>query len=191
MSIEKSEDLFWWRVANIELRNLFSNIFACKLAWRKINIFFITVWKYFLISSNSCKRQRLKETSVYHQHTVGVRGHALLWSGLCVKYGDVYNKYTMPPSCGYNCSTWSCNGHYAPNHVQAAALKMFQNSNFCTLKLTTSIRNITTRSGNNEGMLTHLLFSLQKESNKRYKETVSKCNLLYITTAASKHMKYF
>ena len=41
------------------------------------------------------KRQRLKEISAYHQHTVGVRGHALLWSGLCVRYGKVYNKCTM------------------------------------------------------------------------------------------------
>ena len=41
------------------------------------------------------KWRRLKEISVYHQHTVGVRGHALLWSGLCVRYGKVYNKCTM------------------------------------------------------------------------------------------------
>ena len=41
------------------------------------------------------KQGRLKEISVYHQHTVGVRGHALLWSSLCVRYGKVYNKCTM------------------------------------------------------------------------------------------------
>ena len=92
MSIEKSKDLFWQRAGNIKLRILFSNIFACKLAWRKVNIFFINLWKYFLISSNGF---RLKEISVYLQHTVGVRGHALLWSGLCVRYGKVYNKCTM------------------------------------------------------------------------------------------------
>ena len=41
------------------------------------------------------KRRCLTEISVYHQHTVGVRGHALLWSGLCVRYGKVYYKCTM------------------------------------------------------------------------------------------------
>ena len=41
------------------------------------------------------KWRRLEEISVYHQHTVGVRGHALLWSGLCVRYGKVFNKCTM------------------------------------------------------------------------------------------------
>ena len=95
MSIEKGKDLFWRRVGNIKLRILFSNIFACKLVWRKMNIFFINVWKYFLILQTVFKWQRLKEISVYHQHTVGMRGHALLWSGMCVGYGKVYNKCTM------------------------------------------------------------------------------------------------
>ena len=45
------------------------------------------------------KWRRLKEISVYHQHTVGVRGHALLWSGLCVRCGKVYNKCTMFQVC--------------------------------------------------------------------------------------------
>ena len=107
MSIEKSKDLFWWHVGNIKLCILFSNIFACKLAWTKMNIFFINVWKYCLISSNVFKRRRLKEISVYLQHTVGVRGYTLLWSSLCVGYGKVYNKCTMllSPSICYRIST--------------------------------------------------------------------------------------
>ena len=52
------------------------------------------------------KRRRLKEISVYHQHTVGVRGHALLFSGLCVKYGKVYNKCTMSHVCYANISVF-------------------------------------------------------------------------------------
>ena len=107
MSIEKSKDLFWWHVGNIKLCISFSNIFACKLAWTKMNIFFINVCKstvWFL--QTFFKRRRLKEISVYLQHTVGVRGHTLLWSSLCVGYGKVYNKcMLLSLSISYRIST--------------------------------------------------------------------------------------
>ena len=60
-----------------------------------MNIFSINVWKYFLISSNGFQTATFERNFVYLQHTVGLRGHALLWSGLCVGYGKVYNKCTM------------------------------------------------------------------------------------------------
>ena len=64
--------------------------YSCTSIWDLKFTFFLwflqTVFKWW----------RFKEITVYHQHTVGVRDHALLCSGLCVKYGKVYNKCTMP-----------------------------------------------------------------------------------------------
>ena len=131
MSIEKSKDLFWRRVGNIKLRILFSNIFACKLVWRKMNIFSSMCESTFWFLQTVFKRQRLKEISVYHLHTVGVRGHALLWSGLCLGFGQVYNKCTMLTrhtvwlkvtiDMIFGLGKWSKTCHYCEGRITMAA----------------------------------------------------------------------
>ena len=92
MSIDKSHDLFGCRVTESSLHILFSNIFACKLAWRLVNISSSICESKSWSDQKVLKQWCLKEISVYYQHTVGTRDHALLWSGQCVRYGKVYNK---------------------------------------------------------------------------------------------------
>ena len=79
------------------LSSTFYSVIFLLVSWHEERwIFFSSMCEStFWFLQTVFKRRRLKEISVYHQHTVGVRGHALLWSGLCVGYGKIYNKCTM------------------------------------------------------------------------------------------------
>ena len=95
MYIEKGKDWFWRRVANISFA--FYSVIFLLVSWHeeRWTFFSSTCENTFWFLQMVFKWRRLKEISVYQQHTVSVRGHVLLWSGLCVRYGKVYNKCTM------------------------------------------------------------------------------------------------
>ena len=96
MSIEKSKDLFWQCVGNIKLCIVFSNIFACKLAWRKMNIFFINMWKYFLISSNGFLNGDVWRKFLYTFNTQSA-WEVTLYCGVACVLGMV--KFTISTQC--------------------------------------------------------------------------------------------
>ena len=100
-SIEKSKELFWRLVANIKLRILFSNIFACKLAWRKMNIFFINVWKYFFDFFKWFLNGDVWRKFLYTINTQSA-WEVTLYCGVACVLGMV--KFTISAQCNYQVS---------------------------------------------------------------------------------------